>query len=172
MAELIGFDFNPDAVTDRPGKTLLPVGDYIAEVTDSDFKDTKNGLGKYINLEFTIVDGEYVGRKFYENLNVMNKNEKTVEIANRALKDLIRAVNMLGKPFKNSEMLHNIPLKVRVTMGKRTDNGEDENRLRFLSINEVSAPVATAPAAAWSQASASPSAAATGNAPKKKPWEK
>jgi hypothetical protein len=85
---------------------------------------------------------------------------------------LAAAVNMLGKPFKNSEMLHNIPLKVRVTMGKRTDNGEDENRLRFLSINEVSAPVATAPAAAWSQASASPSAAATGNAPKKKPWEK
>jgi hypothetical protein len=166
MADLQGFDFNPDAVADRPAKVLLPVGDYIVEITDSDFKATKNGLGKYISFEFTVIDGEYVGRKFFENLNVMNNNEKTVEIANRALKDLLRATNTLGKPFTNTTMLHNIPLKVRATMGKRSDNGEDENRFRFSAVNEVASSDPPAPAAK-TQAPAT-----GGNAPKKKPWEK
>jgi len=168
MAELHGFDFNPDAVADRPAKTLLPVGDYNAEITDSDFKDTKNGFGKYINLEFTIIDGEYVGRKFYENLNVINRSEKTVEIANRALKDLHRATNLLGKPFKNTATLHNIPLKVRVAMGKRSDNGEDENRFRFFAISESVSSDASATQATAVRAVP----AVSDNGPKKKPWEK
>ena len=168
MAELHGFEFNPDAVTDRPGKTLLPVGEYVVEITDSDFKDTKNGLGKYINFEFTVLDGEYVGRKFYENLNVVNRNDKTVEIANRALKDILRATNTLGKPFKNTAMLHNIPLKVRAAMGKRSDNGEDENRFRFFAINEsVPSDASATPVTAVRAASV-----ASPDGPKKKPWEK
>jgi len=168
MAELHGFEFNPDAVSDRPVKTLLPVGEYVVEITDSDFKETKNGLGKYINFEFTVIDGEYVGRKFYENLNVVNKNDKTVEIANRALKDLLRSTNTLDKPFKNTAMLHNIPLKVRASMGKRSDNGEDENRFRFFAISEsVSSDASATPATAVRVV---PAVSNTG--PKKKPWEK
>ena len=168
MAELNGFYFDPDAVVDRPGKTLLPVGEYIVEITDSDFKDTKNGLGKYISFEFTLIDGAYVGRKFYENLNVLNKNEKTVEIANRALKDILRATNTLGKPFKNTAMLHNIPMKVRASMGKRSDNGEDENRFRFFAVNEsVPSDAPATPATAVRAASV-----ASPDGPKKKPWEK
>ena len=169
MAELHGYDFDADSVTDRPGAVLLPVGDYVVEITESDFKATKNGLGKYISLEFTIIDGERVGRKFFVNLNVLNKSEKTVEIANRAVKDLLRATNQLGKPFTNSTMLHSIPFKVGVTMGKRSDNNEDENRFRYSAITEAApsdtptTPTAAAPAA---------SAAGGGNAPKKKPWEK
>jgi len=169
MAELHGYDFDADSVTDRPGAVLLPVGDYVVEITDSDFKDTKNGFGKYISLEFTIIDGERVGRKFFVNLNVLNRSEKTVEIANRAVKDLLRATNQLGKPFTNSAMLHNLPFKVSVTMGKRSDNGEDENRFRYSAITEAApsdtptTPTAAAPAA---------SAVGGGNAPKKKPWEK
>lgn len=170
MAELHGYDFDADSVTDRPGAVLLPVGDYVVEITESDFKATKNGLGKYISLEFTIIDGERVGRKFFVNLNVLNRSEKTVEIANRAVKDLLRATNQLGKPFTNSAMLHNIPLKVRATMGKRSDNGEDENRFRFSAVNEVASSDPPAPAASAHKPQ-SP-AAASGNAPKKKPWEK
>jgi hypothetical protein len=166
MAELHGFDFNPDTVTDRPGKTLLPVGDYVVEVTESDFKTTKDGLGQYINLEFTIIAGERIGRKFFINLNVVNNSEKTVEYAQRDLKDLLRATYNLGKPFKNTLMLHNIPVNVHVTMGKRSNSVEDENRFRFSAINESApsnAPTTTAPAA---------SVADGGNGPKKKPWEK
>ena len=169
MADLYGYNFDADSVPDRPGAMLLPVGEYIVEITDSHFKDTKNGLGKYISLEFTIIDGERVGRKFFVNLNVLNKSEKTVEIANRAVKDLLRATNQLGKPFTNSAMLHSIPFKVGVTMGKRSDKNEDENRFRYSAINEIAS---SDPPAASTPAPRPQAPAAGDNAPNKKPWEK
>jgi hypothetical protein len=42
MAKL-DFIFDPNTVEDRPDFSLFPVGEYIAEVTASDYKPTKSG---------------------------------------------------------------------------------------------------------------------------------
>jgi hypothetical protein len=81
MAKL-DFVFDPNTVEDRPDFSLFPVGEYIAEVTASDYKPTKSGNGKYIELEFTILDGEYAGRKYWDRLNVRHENKVAMDIAN------------------------------------------------------------------------------------------
>jgi len=163
MADL-DFDFNPAAVEDRPDYGILPVGEYVGEVTESDYLATKKGTGKYIKLTFTIMEGPYVGRKYFDNLNVQNENKQAMDIANATLKELLVAMN-ITVPFKKTEQLHGIPVLMKVGVSKRKDTGEDQNTVRYkpLSARGQAAPRAAAPAGAPSPAP---------DAPKKKPWEK
>jgi hypothetical protein len=160
MAEL-DFTFDPNTIEDRVEFTIYPVGEYIAEVTASDYKPTKSGNGKFIELEFTILDGEYAGRKYWDRLNVQHENKMAMDIANSSMKDLMKAIGKPNEPCRNTSMLHGIPVKLKVGISKRKDTGEDQNTVRYKPIN--------APAVSASRPQAS---AAGGNAPKKKPWEK
>ena len=59
MADLNGFDANevdPTTTFDP-----LPAGKYVAAVTESEMKPTKSGAGKYLQLTFQILEGEYKG---------------------------------------------------------------------------------------------------------------
>jgi hypothetical protein len=159
MAEL-DFTFDPNTIEDRVEFTIYPVGEYIAEVTASDYKPTKAGNGKFIELEWTILDGEYAGRKYWDRLNVKHENKVAEDIANSSMKDLMKAIGQPNERCKNTNMLHGIPVKLKIGISKRKDTGEDQNTVRYKPIN--------APASVpRPQASV-----AGGNAPKKKPWEK
>lgn len=158
MAEL-DFVFDPNTIEDRPEFGLFPVGEYIAEVTSSDYKPTKSGNGKYIELEFTILDGEYAGRKYWDRLNVQHENKMAMDIANASFKDLMKAIGKPNEPCRNTSMLHGIPVKLKIGMSKRKDTGEDQNTVRYKPVN---APTASA---------VKPTGGDAG-APKKKPWEK
>jgi len=158
MAEL-DFTFDPNTVEARPDFSPFPVGEYIAEVTGSDYKTTKSGNGKFIELEFTILDGEYAGRKYWDRLNVRHENKVAMDIANAALKDLMHAIGKPNEPCNNTNMLHGIPVKLKVGMSKRKDTGEDQNTVRYKPIN--------APTTAAIKQTVSNS-----DGPKKKPWEK
>jgi len=158
MAEL-DFVFDPNVVADRVDYTPFPVGEYIAEVTGSDYKTTKSGNGKFIELEFTILDGDYAGRKYWDRLNVRHENQMAMDIANASMKDLMRAIGKPNESCNNTNMLHGIPVKLKIGMSKRKDTGEDQNTVRYK-------PISDAPAA-----STKPAASNSGG-PKKKPWEK
>ena len=80
MANL-DFVYNPDEHEAETGFEIFPVGDYIAQATDSDYRATKSGNGKYIYLEFTVIDGPYTGRKYFDRLNVQNSNKQAMDIA-------------------------------------------------------------------------------------------
>jgi len=67
----------------------LPPGLYGALVTNSEFKSTKNNDGEYLNVEFTITDKEYTGRKVFQTYNLINKNPTAVNIALQQLKSLL-----------------------------------------------------------------------------------
>ena len=56
MANLQGFDAN----TVEPADDLepIPAGKYVAVITDSEMKPTKSGIGSYLQLTFTIIEGE------------------------------------------------------------------------------------------------------------------
>ena len=162
MADL-DFTFNANEIEDRQDFSPLPVGDYIGEVTESDYLPTKKGTGKYIKLVFTILDGPYAGRKFFDNLNVINENKVAMDIANQSLKELLVATGLSNKPFTKTLTLHNIPVKMKISIGKRKDTGEEQNSVRYKPLNEIAPRLAVVP-------SSSPAAQAEG--PKKKPWEK
>ena len=56
MADLNGFDANKVEPTTFEA---LPAGRYLAAITDSEMKPTKNGDGRYLQLAFTVLEGAY-----------------------------------------------------------------------------------------------------------------
>jgi hypothetical protein len=144
--------FNANDVDPNVGFEPVPAGKYLAVIVDSRTKQTKNGAGEYLQLEFEIVDGPYKGRKVWERLTLRHPNETTVKIAKATLSAICRAVGVM-KPSDSVE-LHGIPLTVVVGLKKREDNGEMTNVVKAFERREA--------------ASARPTAVA-GSAP---PWKR
>lgn len=113
---------------------VLPKGRYLAEITDSEMKPTKAGDGQYLQLEFTVLDGEFAGRKQWARLNLDNANETAVSIAKQELSAICHSVGVMR--VTDSIDLHGRPLYIDVTVEKRKDNGEDSNRIKGYAPTE------------------------------------
>ena len=115
FGEIGGFDANkvePNGV--------LSAGEYDAVITASDWKATKNGEGKYLQLELQVLNGPAQNRKLTDRLNLINANATAVQIAKGTLSAICRAVGVMS-PGVSAE-LHNRPL--RITVGVRDAGGE------------------------------------------------
>jgi hypothetical protein len=126
MADLNGFDANE--VEPNASFEAIPAGKYLAAITDSEMKPTKNGGGSYLQLTFTILDGEYKGRVVWGRLNLANPNQTAVKMAKSELSAVCRAVGVMTP--KDSCELHNIPLLITVKVKKRKDNDELTNEVK------------------------------------------
>jgi len=96
----------------------IPPGAYIAQITGSQIKDTARKDGQYISFEFTVLKGEFKGRKIWTNLNIVNPSAMAVEIAQKELATICRAC---GKAvIQDTQQLHGIPfeMKVRIVPAK------------------------------------------------------
>lgn len=100
----------------QSGFDIIPLGKYLATVTKSDVKPTKAKTGKYISLTFTIQYGKYKGRLVFTNLNIINPNPVAVEIAQKELATLCRAVGKVS--IQDTNELHGIPLILDVGLEK------------------------------------------------------
>jgi hypothetical protein len=118
---------NFDASQVEPTTTFdpIPAGKYLAMITASEMKPNKAGTGSYLELVFTIVEGEYKGRQLWARLNLDNPNELAVKIARAELSAICRAVGVLTP--RDSVELHNLPLVVKVACKKRKDTDEIGN---------------------------------------------
>lgn len=127
MANLDGFD--ADQQEGMRSFDALPKGNYLAMATESEMKDTKANDGSaYLQFTWEIIDGEHKGRMLWSRLNLKNKNQTAVDIANRELGDICKACKIM-KP-KDSSELHGIPIVVNVGVEKRKDTGDITNRIK------------------------------------------
>lgn len=110
---------------------VLPAGKYVVEITNSATKETKAKNGSYLELEMTVLDGEYKGRKLWDRLCVNHVNRKTQEIAQANLSALCHAINVL-KPIDSFD-LHGLPFVVNVRLQKNENTGEMFNDIRGYS---------------------------------------
>lgn len=126
MATLQGFD----AREVEPITTFeaIPSGQYLAAITDSEMKLTKNGRGRYLELTFTILEGEHKNRVLWARLNLENPNATAVKIARSELSTICRAVGVMTP--QDSAELHNLPLLIEVKCKKRTDTDEIVNEIK------------------------------------------
>ena len=146
MANLNGFDANE--VDPNPGFDPIPAGKYLAIITASEMKPTRNGKGEYLQLELDILEGQYKGRKIWDRLVIKHPNQQTVEIARGTLSAVCHAVGVMAP--KDSAELHNLPLMVTVGLKKRDDTGELTNMVKSYSKRDsgpgaAGAAVANAP---------------------------
>lgn len=156
-------DLNFDATAVAPDQGIgdpLPTGWYNMAMDESEMKPTNDGAGKYLKVRFTVLDGQYQGRKVWEQLNLVNANPQTVEIAQKQLSAICHAVGVL-KPGK-SEELHNKPLKVRVGQ-KKAEGGYDAGN-RIMAYKNINEQVDTA------GGDAGAAAFGAGAAPGAQPW--
>ncbi len=105
-----GFDANSVEVEKKTYGTL-PKGEYDVNITNSTVKATRAGDGEYLSVEFTL-SGEYEGRKVWQNYNLRNKNDKTVEIAKQQLKSLCDAIGLSNLHSEDDLLNHELRVYV------------------------------------------------------------
>ena len=141
--------FNAENVEPNAPRDPVPAGWYRAVIEASEEKPTKAQTGSYLQLTIQIIEGDHAGRKVIDRLNLNNPNATAVEIAQRTLSSICRAVGIMTP--RDSQDLHDKPMMVKVKV--KAASGE------YGASNEVDdyAPVeAKAPAAAASGGSTPP----------------
>lgn len=140
MANLQGFDANQ--VEPADDLEPIPVGKYVAVITDSEMKPTKSGTGNYLQLTFQIVEGEFANRLLWVRLNLDNPNATAVDIARRELSSICRSVGVLVPT--DSADLHNLPCVIHVRVKRRNDTGELQNEIKGYSARDAKAALTAA----------------------------
>ncbi len=111
MANL-GQAFDSNQHEDMASFEPIPADEYQMQITNSDLKVTSKKDGKYVKLEFTVMAGEFKGRKVWQNLNIINPSSQAVEIAQKELATICRAC---GKAqIQDTQELHGIPMFVKI----------------------------------------------------------
>lgn len=173
MAQL---NFDASKVDPTQVFEVIPKNDYPMMIVDSEMKETKDKAGKYLQLNAEVIDGQYKGRIIFERLNLVHKNPKTVEIAQRQLSQICHAIGVLN--VLDSAQLHNRPFIGSVDIeegnpkpagqdGKPNGKFSDKNVIKSYKPFAAGAATPTAPAQAATPAAAAPAAA--GSVP---PWAK
>jgi hypothetical protein len=162
----IALNFDANTVAPRAALEAMPAGWYNMQITGSEMKPTKDNTGQYLELEMTILDGPYAGRKAYDRLNLVNSNPTAVEIAYGTLSAICHATGVIRA--QTAEMLHGIPMQVKLKLraakgdyeASNDVSGYDNIRAGHATVTAVAGPVvggvAGAPAGvpAWAQGAA------------------
>lgn len=145
-----------DQHSTEPVFEAIPPGPYNLQITNSDVKPTKDGKGKYIWVELTVLDGAHAGKKIFDRLNLWNANPTAVRIAEVAFNRLCLACGK--RQVTDTNELHGIPFVADVAVDEASGGYSAQNRIEKYHIDEsAKAGGKTAPVA--------PVAAATTKAP-------
>ena len=136
----INFDLSGYEMSAPTSFDPMPPGDYVAIVTNSELKDTKAGDGQYIELTMQIVDGDFSGRRHWERLNIINKSDKTQEIARGHLNALLKACGVPNA--KNTEETHDVPFTLSLDLDRK-----EPTRNRIVGYSPAGSAQASKPAA-------------------------
>ena len=143
------FDFDASTVAPQASTSPIPAGTYLAQVIESDIKDLASGNGKGMKLTFEIIDGQYKGRRIWENLNIQHTNEDSQRIAQSQLSALCHAVGVIK--LRDTAALHMKPVNIKVTVREAEGKYQASNNVKGY---ESAGPVA------FTQAAEAPSAPA------------
>lgn len=132
--DLTEFDFSN---VEPAGFEPIPQGKYVAMITSVEKRETRAGTGHYLSLRFDLIDGKYKGRVIFINLNLWNQNPKAVEMAQRDMAGILRALNIQG-PVGDANELCNKAIGVDVTVRHSDFKGGPENGIKsYLPAGKV-----------------------------------
>ena len=138
------FNFDASQVAPQQSVGPLPAGTYLAHIIESDVQPLKSGNGEGLKLTFEIIDGQFKGRKVWENLNIRHTSEDTQRIAQSQLSALCHAVNVIK--LMDTSALHFKPVRINVTVREAVGQYKASNNIKGYEAagGGISAP-ATAP---------------------------
>lgn len=175
MANL-GMQFNANEVEPASGGfEVIPAGKYTVQIVNSEMRETKSGNGQFLWLEMAIMDGPHANKRLFERLNLVNPNDRAVEIAQRTLSALCHATGQMS--VSDSEQLHNRSIVANVKVKPAGPDKSGTHREAYNEIGGYEAVSGHRPAAATgmardvaaSEARVAPAAAKPAAAP---PWRR
>jgi hypothetical protein len=134
MAEFGDSGFDATAKENQKVSNCLPAGEYPAVLVASEKKQTKDGSGHYLKMDFQITSGEFQNQHIFSNCNLWlaltdDKKRTAVQIAKGQLSELCRAVGVLNP--KDSKELHGIPLMIKLNAKENGEYGMQNNITKF-----------------------------------------
>ena len=124
--------FDPSAHEGTRDLEYIPISWYRSQLIEAEMRHAKNGNGCYLLVVVEILDGEYKGRKVWQNITLQNDNQQAVEIGNRLLKDIYESVGVTG-PTRDIRVMLFKPVMARVGI-KRDKRGEYPDRNCVTSV--------------------------------------
>ncbi len=168
LTQLLGQTFDATEV-EISEYELLPEGDYVLQVVDSEIKQTQKG-GTQLVYTMQVVGSTHDGKQIKERLNIVNDNQKAVEIAFQTLAKLSMACGVAK--VNDSSDLHGkkFVAGIAIKKGEGTymkDGVERKNGDQNVIKKFTSATIGS------TQSAATPTATATApTEAKKMPWAK
>jgi hypothetical protein len=154
---MASFSFDASQVAPQASSGPVPAGTYLAHITESDVQPLKSGNGTGLKLTYEIIDGQYKGRKIWDNLNIQHSNEDTQRIAQSQLSALCHAVNVIK--LQDTASLHLKPVNIKVVVREAQGQYQASNNIKGYESVGGARPVFTA------QAEEAPAAAPVSKAP-------
>ena len=156
--------FDATGIEPTTGYDVLPAGKYRAQIVESEMRVTRNGMGQFLWLMLDIIEGQYQGRKLFDQLNLVNSNPQTVEIAQRTLSAICHATAKMH--VSDSEEVHLIPMTIQVKIRPPKNGYGESNAVAYLPPDRAAAARAAKPASAAPATPAAPPKMASA------PWNK
>lgn len=117
--------------------SLLPPGWYAAAIaaTTMDYTNKAKEEGRkdeyYLKLEFHILEGDYKGQKVWTQLNIKNRNQTAMDIANRELRTILESLKLPPNHLvsNDTETMHGKPLSLKIDVDSYKDkHGLDKTK--------------------------------------------
>ncbi len=106
---MVALNFDANTVEPSEAFEALPAGWYQTIISNSEMKPTSRKDGSYLQLEMTIIEGQFAGRKLFDRLNIHNSNQVAQEIAYKTLSAICHAVGVMQ--LQDSAQLHGAPYR-------------------------------------------------------------
>jgi hypothetical protein len=132
--------FNTNDLPQSAGFDPIEAGWYTATITGAEVKQTKNGDGQYISVQYTITGPKNQGRIVYANVNIRNSSVKAQEIGLANLNAIMRSVGIAV--LQDTDQLIGGNLKIKVKISPAKDGYEASNDVNGWEALEGSQPPA------------------------------
>ena len=152
--------FDPRKINIISGDGDLPIGEHVVIITSSELVETQAKDGFYLKLGLKIIDGELEGTTGVDRLNLYNKNETAVRIAQETLAKYFHCLGI--EPTDETEEMHNIPFLVIVGPQKKDATRTQVKKIMDANGNEPWKGETSAPSQAVEAEPAEEKPAATG----------
>lgn len=171
----LGINFNAADVAPSEAMEALPAAWYPVAITDGEVKVNDGGNGRRLAITWTVLEGQYKGRKVFDGFNFIHSNPQAQEIGQRDLSAICHATGVLN--ISDISQLFNKAHQIKVdveaarhvdadgnTVEQPVPNGKTyaaKNRFKGAKAYTATGATTAAPAAAAPKAATPPWAAAT-----------
>lgn len=141
----LNFTFSDAPVTEDQ-YSPIPAGEYPLAINKVQRRQSKRGTGDMLNIEFVVTDGQYEGRRIYQNFLLWHTDSEIQKRHENDLKRILHGAGLMPKQSLDELSGRHLIGDVRVQKSKDPQYGDSNNvRSGKPSIASASASPASMP---------------------------